>query len=318
MEPGNDATDDRRRCPRNLQDVLRMAIEAGESSNEPVPREDPPHPDVERQRFLVEALNGMNVDIVRIIKDATDALTVNLKRGPSALETCEGALDVIIEHVDNLDNANVFVRLEGFPTLAECLESPHPSIRWRAAEIVAICTQNNYFSQAKAMEMRLLEPLVAMTDRDSDDQCKTKAFFAVSNIVRDYPGGLKEFLRLNGFSTVKKAIKSDNKRLKNKAVLFLSSVVAHQPNVIWDVVSMGFPEILILQLREEPTPEDEYLVTSLINMVQNSQEALNTCKRSDLRLVNVLKQLIDHPTAKECYLELVEKAHELITILEKA
>lgn len=75
----------------------------------------------------------------------------------------------------------VFVRLEGFPTLAECLESPHPSIRWRAAEIVAICTQNNYFSQAKAMEMRLLEPLVAMTDRDSDDQCKTKAFFAVSS-----------------------------------------------------------------------------------------------------------------------------------------
>uniref|UniRef100_A0A0K8TDS5 Nucleotide exchange factor Fes1 domain-containing protein n=1 Tax=Lygus hesperus TaxID=30085 RepID=A0A0K8TDS5_LYGHE len=313
MDPHDQESAEQPRQPRNLQDVLRYAIEAGNPETQPaVPEMSPLDP--ERRQFLEQAIQSLTVDTVRVLSAAIETLKT-LSQDTLAAETYQDALDEIADHVDNMDAANDFVKLGGFTIIDSCLHSQHPGIRWRIADIIAQCTQNNPFCQNHALNLRLLEPLIAMVDKDPDEQCKTKAFFAISNIVRDSAVGLKEFMRLNGFSAVKKAMTSNTAKLRMKASFFFNSVVSNQPTVTWDVVSMGFPELLISQLQLPPGPSHEFIASSLLLLVQNNNEALATCKKPDLKLVETLNRIIDDQKTDDSYTELVESSKQLLALV---
>ena len=64
--------------------------------------------------------------------------------------------------------------------IKECLKSKESSIRWRAADVIAVCTQNNPTCQKHAAEHQFLKMLITMVETDKDDQCKVKAFYAIS------------------------------------------------------------------------------------------------------------------------------------------
>lgn len=92
----------------------------------------------------------------------------------------ESALEKIADYVDSMDIANDFYKIGGFSIFGPCLNSPHSSIRWRAADIIAELSQNNPFCQDKVLETNLFSTLLNMVDSDPSEAARIKALYAVS------------------------------------------------------------------------------------------------------------------------------------------
>jgi hsp70-interacting protein len=81
-------------------------------------------------------------------------------------------------------------KIGGLPTLLSLMSSPHPSLRWRAAELAATCMANNPPVQRWFMEGGALAPLLALL-ADSHPVVVTKAVLGLSALVRHYNLGLE-------------------------------------------------------------------------------------------------------------------------------
>jgi hsp70-interacting protein len=81
-------------------------------------------------------------------------------------------------------------KIGGLPTLLSLMSSPHPSLRWRAAEIAATCMANNPPVQRWFMDGGALVPLLALL-ADSHPVVVTKAVLGLSALVRHYDPGLE-------------------------------------------------------------------------------------------------------------------------------
>lgn len=92
----------------------------------------------------------------------------------------ESALEKIADFVDNIDIANDFYKIGGFSIFGPCLNSPHSSIRWRAADVIAELAQNNPFCQERFLETGLFPILLNMIDTDPAETVRIKALYAVS------------------------------------------------------------------------------------------------------------------------------------------
>lgn len=302
------------RPPRNLQDLLRYATEVGQNSasnNNYAPL------DPERRRFLEEALKSMTVDVAKELSDAINILKTLQNPESEQLDEqeYEEALDKIADFVDNIDAANDFFKLGGFDIVSMCLESPSAGIRWRIADIIAQCTQNNPFCQAHAVSMNFQQPLLIMVDADKDSECKVKAFFAVSCIVRDCSEGLKQFTDLDGFSVVLRGMQSPLDRLRNKTTFFLSSMINKNPEIKEILFKMGFVEQLIALIRGEHTSSHEHIISALLSLVENFEEAQAECRRPEFELRLTLQNLINEYSQDEAFREEMSYIKDLMTII---
>ena len=54
-------------------------------------------------------------------------------------------------------------------------------MRWRAADILAVCVQNNPYCQKAALEMTMLPLLCGLLESDQSEQVQVKALFAISS-----------------------------------------------------------------------------------------------------------------------------------------
>lgn len=79
-----------------------------------------------------------------------------------------------------------FCKLGGFDVVPACLSSCCSGIRWRMCDVIAQCTQNNPFCQEYVVKHLFLESLLNMVDKDPDEKCRTKAFFAVSSELVEF------------------------------------------------------------------------------------------------------------------------------------
>lgn len=63
------------------------------------------------------------------------------KAPPATLEEREALLEELTDIVSSIDYARDLHKIGGLGTLMALLASSHPSLRWRAAEVVATCVQ---------------------------------------------------------------------------------------------------------------------------------------------------------------------------------
>lgn len=141
--------------------------------------------------------------------------------------------------------------------LIPCLKSPHISIQWRAAELIAELTQNNPYCQSRILSAGLLPSLLDMVDNGSSEAVKVKALYAVSckyiafsscytdftghttllfiiffiGLVRDNTAALDEFSKKDGFSVLLRAMQSNNEKLKVKSAFLLSALCGQHPAI---------------------------------------------------------------------------------------
>ncbi|PNJ03007.1 HSPBP1 isoform 4, partial [Pongo abelii] len=114
------------RPPRNLQGLLQMAITAG--SEEPDP---PPEPMSEEMKSCLRVLSQPMPPTAGEAEQAADQ------------QEREGALELLADLCENMDNAADFCQLSGMHLLVgRYLEAGAAGLRWRAAQLIGTCSQN--------------------------------------------------------------------------------------------------------------------------------------------------------------------------------
>nr|XP_030707189.1 hsp70-binding protein 1 isoform X2 [Globicephala melas] len=172
--------------PRNLQGLLQMAITAG--SEEP---DLPPEPmSEERRQWLQEAMSaafrGQREEVeqmkncLRVLSQPTTPSAGEAELAADQQER-EGALELLADLCENMDNAADFCQLSGMHLLVgRYLEAGPAGLRWRAAQLIGTCSQNVAAIQEQVLGLGALRKLLRLLDRDPCDAVRVKALFAIS------------------------------------------------------------------------------------------------------------------------------------------
>ena len=115
---------------------------------------------------MKQTLSSLSCNIIEELQKSIKVLSnvIDLRPDDDTSQH-ESALEKIADFVDNIDIANDFYKIGGFSIFGPCLNSPHSSIRWRAADVIAELAQNNPFCQERFLETGLFPILLNMIIR---------------------------------------------------------------------------------------------------------------------------------------------------------
>ncbi|XP_048846333.1 hsp70-binding protein 1 [Brienomyrus brachyistius] len=287
-----------RQHPRNLQGILRMAVEAGSASDGPAPQQPMSE---ERKAWLREAL----ADICKGQQDEVEQMKqcLSVLRRTTAQESqeheeeeeeeeeeTEGALELLSELCENLDNARDLMVLGGLDLcVSQCLSHAQGGIRWRAAQLLASCAQNMPEVQCYLLHRGTLSTLLQLIDCDPHPTVKVKALYAVSCLVREQEEGLRVFLSHDGFSVLMRGMQSDSEKLRTKSAFLLLNLLSAHPEHRDAVLSMGMVQQLVSVLRSPHSSFHEHVLGVLCCLVDGCDRGVSDCRDPALGLEELLK-----------------------------
>ncbi|XP_004381815.1 hsp70-binding protein 1 [Trichechus manatus latirostris] len=281
--------------PRNLQGLLQMAITAG--SQEP---DSPPEPmSEERRQWLQEAMSAAFRGQREEVEQMKSCLRVLSQPTPPAAgeadlaadqQEREGALELLADLCENMDNAADFCQLSGMHLLVgRYLEAGTAGLRWRAAQLIGTCSQNVAAIQEQVLGLGALRKLLRLLDRDACDTVRVKALFAISCLVREQEAGLLQFLRLDGFSVLMRAMQQQVQKLKVKSAFLLQNLLVGHPEHKGTLCSMGMVQQLVALIRTEHSPFHEHVLGALCSLVTDFPQGVRECREPQLGLEELLR-----------------------------
>lgn len=304
--------------PRSLQGLLQMAITAG--SEEPDP---PPEPmSEERRQWLQEAMSAAcrgQREEVEQMKNCLRVLSQPMppSAGEAELATDqqerEGALELLADLCENMDNAADFCQLSGMHLLVgRYLEAGPAGLRWRAAQLIGTCSQNMAAIQEQVLGLGALRKLLRLLDRDPCDSVRVKALFAISCLVREQEAGLLQFLRLDGFSVLMRAMQQHVQKLKVKSAFLLQNLLVGHPEHKGTLCSMGMVQQLVALVRTEHSPFHEHVLGALCSLVTDFPQGVRECREPELGLEELLRHRCQLLQQHEEYQEELEFCEKLL------
>ncbi|GIL82565.1 hypothetical protein Vretimale_12024 [Volvox reticuliferus] len=145
------------------------------------------------------------------------------------LEEREALLDELMDIVSSIDYAKDLHKIGGLPVILELLSGPHPSLQWRAAEVVATCVANNPPVQQWFLEGGVLPKLVALAGpSESDGKVRTKALLALSGLVRHFGPGLQALQEAGGLALLVSSLCTTDRRVARKAMTLLTYMLSQR------------------------------------------------------------------------------------------
>ncbi|XP_017402035.1 hsp70-binding protein 1 isoform X1 [Cebus imitator] len=306
------------RPPRNLQGLLQMAITAG--SEEPDP---PPEPmSEERRQWLQEAMSAAFRGQREEVEQMKSCLRVLSQPMPPAAgeaeqvadqQEREGALELLADLCENMDNAADFCQLSGMHLLVgRYLEAGAAGLRWRAAQLIGTCSQNVAAIQEQVLGLGALRKLLRLLDRDACDTVRVKALFAISCLVREQEAGLLQFLRLDGFSVLMRAMQQQVQKLKVKSAFLLQNLLVGHPEHKGTLCSMGMVQQLVALVRTEHSPFHEHVLGALCSLVTDFPQGVRECREPELGLEELLRHRCQLLQQHEEYQEELEFCEKLL------
>jgi len=133
----------------------------------------------------------------------------------------ENSLDELDELVHQIDTAIDLYKIGGLAPLLGCIRSPFPSVRSKAAHVLATTVQNNPKCQEWALEQKALNVLLEslkLSETPSEDDYKVleKILYAIAGLTRSFQPAQHAFVRLNGISLVVNLIINPENSLRVK------------------------------------------------------------------------------------------------------
>ncbi|XP_063798884.1 hsp70-binding protein 1 [Pseudophryne corroboree] len=300
--------------PHNLQGLLHMAIEAG---TEPGTTHQTEQLSEERRQWLQQAMSSAfagQVDEVQQMKECLQELSTETSDGDGD-EKKQQALELLADLCENLDNAADFCKLGGMELLVtRYLSCPEASLRWRAADLIGICSQNVAFVQEAALCLGAMNKHLQLLDFDSCETVRIKALFAISCLVREQEAGLAEFVKLDGFSVLMRAMQSDILKLKIKSAFLLQNILTSHPAHKGTLCSMGMVQQLVSLLRTEHSPFHEHVLCALCSLVSDFPQGVAECQAPELALEELLKERCQLVQKQEEFQEELEYCERLLKI----
>uniref|UniRef100_A0A182JEQ4 Nucleotide exchange factor Fes1 domain-containing protein n=1 Tax=Anopheles atroparvus TaxID=41427 RepID=A0A182JEQ4_ANOAO len=302
MASGNNP--DQPRQPRNLQGLLKFAMEATKD-------EDAPHEsrleqmDEERRRFLEEALKSLTVDVVQELEKAMKVLLDK----ESDDETKAESMEIVIDFVQDMDTANDFFKVGGFVIIKPGLESSSADVRTGTLRLVGELAQNNPFCQQHLLELNILPKL---TELLSDEPAVAQqAMHAVSCMVRHYEPCLAAFIDIGGLECILGCIQTDNEKLRIKSSFLMSNLCSEFAPVRDEFIKLNAVERVMASVK--PSKEyDAKLETALSTLcvLTESKEGVQRCR--DAALKQKLQTIVKLNTGKEECQEQIEYSQTLL------
>ncbi|XP_075234395.1 hsp70-binding protein 1 [Lycorma delicatula] len=304
-----------RRNPRNMQGLLKFLLETTKNEDGTHDSEFSPM-DEERKEFLMNVFESMSVNIAEKLTESlkviSQAVNITQQDDPS---DCENALEVLTDLVDEVDVANDFMKIGGLQACKPCLYSPHNGIRWRAAQLVGECAQNNPLFQHNAVQLTFLDDLIKLVDTDTDERVRVKALYAISTIMRGNEKAINFFHDIDACHTLMRALQSDSDRLKIKVAFLLSTAFSGDQFLKIQLQKMGFITLLVQLIMEalegKKITSLEHLLGALISLSKDLPDALEDCRQPNLNFLNILDNIIQTYKDDSACLETVSYASSI-------
>ncbi|AQZ10480.1 FES1 (YBR101C) [Zygosaccharomyces parabailii] len=248
-----------------MEKLLHWSIANSQGDKEAKERIGQPDPKLLGQLF------GMGPDEPTLMKEAMAVIS-----NPEAkLEKRLVAFDNFEMLIENLDNANNIENLKLWEPLLQMLNVPETELRSCALSCVGTASQNNGQTQDNFLKydggLRKIISLAA--DSKEPTEVRTKALYALSNLIRNHANCSQKFCELHGLEIIPPIIQDldANKKLKMRALSLLSAFLT----------SSVIDKKLILLLRKE-------------NVMESTLECLDSTFDVNVvdRVLNILSQLI--------------------------
>uniref|UniRef100_A0A182XFX1 Nucleotide exchange factor Fes1 domain-containing protein n=1 Tax=Anopheles quadriannulatus TaxID=34691 RepID=A0A182XFX1_ANOQN len=295
---------DQPRQPRNMQGLLKFAMEATKS-------EDAPHPahlqpmDEERRRFLEEALKSLTVDVVQQLEKAMKVLLDSDSNDDAKAE----AIDTVIDYVQDIDTANDFYKVGGFVIIKPGLESPSAEVRSGTLQLVGELAQNNPFCQQHLLEQNILAKLTELLS--DEPTVAQQAMHAISCMVRHHEPCLAAFIDIGGLECILGCIQTDNEKLRIKASFLMANLCTEFAAVRDEFIKLNAVERVMAAVK--PSRDyDAKLETALstLNVLTECAEGVRRCREGNMK--QKLETIVKLNGGKEECQEQLEYANTLL------
>jgi len=128
-------------------------------------------------------------------------------------------------YVHQYDNALDFIQLEGFKLLViPSLNSTNSNLRKQACFLMGGAAQSNPQFQIAALEAGFVDLFLRLTSLDPEPEVSTKAFFALSSLLRNFPEAQNTFLRQGGLGVLTKIFEQENKSYEKLKIKILTLI----------------------------------------------------------------------------------------------
>ncbi|CAI1916631.1 hypothetical protein SEUBUCD650_0D03110 [Saccharomyces eubayanus] len=224
-----------------MEKLLQWSIANSQGDKEAMARVGQPDP-----KLLQQLFGGGGPDDPTLMKESM-AVIVNPEVD---VETKLVAFDNFEMLIENLDNANNIENLKLWGPLLEFLDqTDEEELRAAALSIIGTAVQNNLNSQNNFMKYDTgLRSLIALaSDKTKPFDVRTKAFYALSNLIRNHEDISEKFFKLNGLDCIAPVLSDATvkPKLKMRAIALLTAYLT----------SVKISESLINVLRKDGVVE---------------------------------------------------------------
>uniref|UniRef100_A0A2K5ZRF3 HSPA (Hsp70) binding protein 1 n=1 Tax=Mandrillus leucophaeus TaxID=9568 RepID=A0A2K5ZRF3_MANLE len=264
------------RPPRNLQGLLQMAITAG--SEEPDP---PPEPmSEERRQWLQEAMSAA------------------FRGQREEVEQMKSCLRVLSQPMP--------------PTAGEAEQAADQQEREGALELLADLCEN----MDNAAGTPLPPPGCPGECGEGGGRWAVRLCPPLLGLVREQEAGLLQFLRLDGFSVLMRAMQQQVQKLKVKSAFLLQNLLVGHPEhkalPPGTLCSMGMVQQLVALVRTEHSPFHEHVLGALCSLVTDFPQGVRECREPELGLEELLRHRCQLLQQHEEYQEELEFCEKLL------
>lgn len=238
-------------------------------------------------KWLEEALQKYMVDLSARMKDIKSELDKG-EESDVPLTEKEDLLEELMEIVESIDYARDLEKIGGIDMLLDLLSSKHASLRWRAAEVVATCVQNNQPVQVEFVQAGAIAKLMQLADDEESELCRVKALLALSCLVRQNQLAVEAFRLAGGLQKLITYAGNDDPKVQRKALQLLKSFLREKPSEMQAAVDQGVVPALIAALS---SAQHEVRLASLVVLLEL------TTDRSGLQQLRQASELRTQVTA---------------------
>ena len=188
--------------------------------------------------------------------------------------------------VEGMDMAKEFNKLGGLKQCHTLLKSQYSSIQWRAADLIANCSQNNPPCQATMMECNGIVTLLHIIKTTDVDIVKLKCVFALSTLIGNYEEAENLFLKLKGIHTLLQLIQEDMVKIQIKSVFLIQKIL--QSEYEKDLDLRMICKELYSALHKKHNESQEMMIKIILNAITENESLVDdifTDRSSDIEFL---------------------------------
>nr|CCA22402.1 conserved hypothetical protein [Albugo laibachii Nc14] len=253
----------------------------------------------ERIKQILRILDGEHPSVVYEKKnDENDEELHNAEESKITEEDLElykeALIDELLVRIDQIDNAQNFVKMNGFTVCLKVVnQSPRPALRASAMEVISVVVQNNPFCQNAAHQNGMLKMLCDLVKTDPDTTTRVKAFMAISCLIRNHQPSQQEFLseRCYGKGLIEQCLESEDLRLQRKALFLSRSLTTTSDKFAREIVeSKVFLDKLSAFILSDDIDLCESSVDALVEIMQILPDSKELFCQPSCQIIDRLNQ----------------------------